>query len=69
MIIIGGPPGTGCAVIASITGVDMVMVVTEPSVSGIHDLEQVPGVAGHFNIPAVGCMLLSDVPIQDLPES
>jgi MinD superfamily P-loop ATPase len=61
MIIIDGPPGTGCAVIASITGVDMVMVVTEPSVSGIHDLERVLGVAGHFNIPAVVCINKYDI--------
>ena len=61
MIIIDGPPGTGCAVIASITGVDMLVVVTEPSVSGIHDLERVLGVAGHFNIPAVVCVNKYDI--------
>ncbi len=61
LIIIDGPPGTGCSVIASITGVDMVMVVTEPSVSGIHDLERVLGVAGHFNIPAVVCINKYDI--------
>ncbi len=60
-IIIDGPPGTGCAVIASIAGVDMVLVVTEPSVSGIHDLERVLGVAGHFNIPAVVCINKYDI--------
>ncbi|MGP8320794.1 MAG: ATP-binding protein [Methanosarcinaceae archaeon] len=61
LIIIDGPPGIGCAVIASITGVDMVVVVTEPSVSGIHDLERVLGVAGHFNIPAVVCVNKYDI--------
>jgi len=61
LIIIDGPPGTGCSVIASITGVDMVMVVTEPSVSGIHDLERVVGVAAHFNIPAVVCINKYDI--------
>lgn len=61
LIIIDGPPGTGCSVIASITGVDMVAVVTEPSVSGIHDLERVLGVAGHFNIPAVVCINKYDI--------
>ena len=61
MIIIDGPPGTGCSVIASITGVDMVAVITEPSVSGIHDLERVLGVASHFNIPAVVCINRYDI--------
>ena len=65
MIIIDGPPGTGCAVIASIAGVDMVVVVTEPSVSGIHDLERVLGVAGHFNIPAVVCINKYDINIEN----
>ncbi|WP_135605422.1 ATP-binding protein [Methanococcoides sp. NM1] len=61
LIIIDGPPGTGCSVIASIAGVDMVAVITEPSVSGIHDLERVLGVAGHFNIPAVVCINRHDI--------
>ena len=41
LVIIDGPPGIGCPVIAAITGVDMVLVVTEPTVSGLHDLERV----------------------------
>lgn len=61
MIIIDGPPGTGCSVIASIAGVDMVLVVTEPSVSGIHDLERILNVADHFNIPAVVCINKYDI--------
>ncbi|MGP8328877.1 MAG: ATP-binding protein [Methanosarcinaceae archaeon] len=61
IIIIDGPPGTGCSVIASITGVDILVVVTEPSVSGIHDLERVLGVADHFNIPAVVCVNKYDI--------
>ncbi len=56
LIIIDGPPGTGCSAIAAITGVDLVLVVTEPTVSGIHDLERVLELAGHFRIPAVVCI-------------
>ncbi|MFP4197009.1 MAG: ATP-binding protein [Methanomassiliicoccales archaeon] len=52
LILIDGPPGIGCPVIAAISGVDMVLVVTEPTLSGIHDLERVLGVADHFQIPA-----------------
>lgn len=56
LIIIDGPPGTGCSVIAAITGTDLVLVVTEPTVSGIHDLERVIEVAQHFRIPVVVCI-------------
>ncbi len=48
--LIDGAPGTGCPVIASITGSDFALVVTEPTVSGIHDMERVLDVADHFGI-------------------
>ncbi len=50
-IIIDGPPGVGCPVMASMTGVDLIITVTEPTLSGIHDLERVLELAGHFKIP------------------
>jgi MinD superfamily P-loop ATPase len=56
LIIIDGPPGIGCPVIASISGVDLVLIVTEPTLSAIHDLERIYGVAHHFNIPAIVCI-------------
>ncbi len=40
-VIVDGSPGIGCPVIASLTGTDMAIVVTEPSLSGIHDMERV----------------------------
>ena len=61
LVLIDGPPGTGCSLIASIKGVDLVLAVTEPSVSGIHDLERILGVAGHFNIPAMVCINKYDI--------
>lgn len=51
-IIIDGPPGIGCPVIASITGVDLLVLVTEPTVSGIHDLKRVLELAARFNLPS-----------------
>jgi len=51
-VIIDGPPGIGCPVIASIAGVDLAVVVTEPTVSGIHDLDRVLGLAAHFDLKA-----------------
>ena len=50
-IIIDGPPGIGCPVIASVTGATMVLVVTEPTLSGEHDLKRVMELTAHFQIP------------------
>ena len=61
LIIIDGPPGIGCPVIASITGVDLLLIVTEPTLSAIHDLERILGVARHFQIPAVVCINKFDI--------
>ncbi len=52
LVVIDGPPGVGCPVIASITGASHVLAVTEPSVAGEHDLERVLQLAAHFRIPA-----------------
>jgi len=61
LIIIDGPPGIGCPVISSITGVDLVLIVTEPTLSAIHDLERILDVAAHFEIPAVVCINKYDI--------
>jgi MinD superfamily P-loop ATPase len=50
LVIVDGPPGIGCPVIASITGVDLVVIVTEPTLSAISDLKRVLGLTKHFNI-------------------
>jgi MinD superfamily P-loop ATPase len=61
LIIIDGPPGIGCPVISAISGADLVLIVTEPTLSGIHDMERILGVANHFNIPAVVCINKFDI--------
>ncbi len=61
IVIIDGPPGIGCPVIAALTGADMVLVVTEPTLSGIHDMERVLDTARHFNIPAMVCINKFDI--------
>jgi len=50
--IVDGSPGIGCPVIASVSGVDAVILVTEPTLSGMHDLERILGVVNHFRIPS-----------------
>jgi MinD superfamily P-loop ATPase len=61
MVIVDGPPGIGCPVIASLTGASQVLVVTEPTVSGEHDLERVLSLARHFQIPAAICVNKFDI--------
>lgn len=55
-IIVDGPPGLGCPVIASIGGASRVLVVTEPTVSGAHDLDRVLSLSRHFEVPATVCV-------------
>jgi MinD superfamily P-loop ATPase len=50
LVLIDGSPGIGCPVIASVTGADRALVVTEPTMSGLHDLERVTELTGHFGI-------------------
>ncbi len=61
LIIIDGSPGIGCPVIASITGVDAALVITEPTLSGIHDLERVLQLLDHFNVAPFVCINMYDV--------
>jgi MinD superfamily P-loop ATPase len=60
-IITDGPPGIGCPVISSLTGANLALIVTEPTLSGIHDLERVLGVCHHFSIPPVVCINKYDI--------
>ncbi len=52
MILGDGPPGTGCPVIASVSDTDHVLIVTEPTVSGVHDLKRVLKLVAYFGVPA-----------------
>ncbi len=54
--IVDGSPGIGCPVIASLSGVDMVLIVAEPSVSGISDLERIIKTAKNFQIKIAVCI-------------
>jgi MinD superfamily P-loop ATPase len=56
LILTDGPPGIGCPVIASVTGATLLVVVTEPTHSGEHDLGRVLRLARHFELPASVCV-------------
>jgi len=56
-VIIDGPPGTGCPVIASLSSVDLAVIVTEPTLSGMHDMQRVLELTEHFKIKA--CVVIN----------
>jgi MinD superfamily P-loop ATPase len=61
LIVVDGSPGIGCPVIASITGADLVLIVTEPTLSGQHDLGRVADLAANFGIRALLCINKADI--------
>ena len=61
LLIVDGSPGIGCPVIASITGADMVLVVTEPTLSGRHDLDRVSELTANFGIKTLVCVNKADI--------
>ena len=61
LIIIDGPPGIGCPVIASVSGVEVGLVVTEPTLSGIHDLQRALQLIKHFNVTPLVCVNMYDI--------
>ena len=56
LIIVDGPPGIGCPVIAATAGADLVLLVTEPTVAGVHDLERILSIIAHFGVQALVCI-------------
>lgn len=61
LAIIDGPPGIGCPVIASVSGADMALCVTEPTNSGLSDLKRVLGTASTLGVPAAVCVNRWDI--------
>lgn len=60
-ILVDGSPGIGCPVIASITGADLVLIITEPTISGKHDLQRVLDLTKHFKVQAAVCVNKSNI--------
>jgi MinD superfamily P-loop ATPase len=61
LILIDGPPGIGCPVIASLSGVNVGLVITEPTMSGIHDLKRALQLLNHFKILPLVCINMYDI--------
>jgi len=64
-IFIDGAPGIGCPVIASITGCDLVLLVTEPTLSGLYDLERIWKLAKHFQVESWVAINKSDLSLEN----
>lgn len=65
VVLIDGSPGIGCPVIASIVGTRLVIIVTEPTLSGIYDLERIYKVVNHFHIPCCVCINKYDINVEN----
>lgn len=65
LAIIDGSPGIGCPVIASLSGVDMVLIIAEPSISGISDMERIINTAAKFGTKTVICINKFDTNIEN----
>jgi MinD superfamily P-loop ATPase len=61
LVMVDGPPGIGCPVIAAASGADLALVIAEPTASGMHDLQRVLETTNHFNIRALVCINKADI--------
>jgi MinD superfamily P-loop ATPase len=68
LVIMDGAPGIGCPVIASLTGTDLALIVTEPTPSGRHDMERIIGLAQHFKIRTACCINKFDLNLENSEE-
>ncbi|MDD5456270.1 MAG: P-loop NTPase [Candidatus Margulisbacteria bacterium] len=67
-ILIDGPPGIGCPVNAAIVGVDLALIVTEPTLSGIHDLKRIIQIAKYFNVKSMVIVNKYDINLKNTEE-
>jgi MinD superfamily P-loop ATPase len=68
LIVIDGSPGIGCPVIASIAGASLILIVSEPTVSGIHDMKRVIDLSKHFRIKSMVCINKYDLNLDNVKE-
>lgn len=61
LLIVDGPPGIGCPVISAVSGATLSLIVAEPTVAGIHDLERVLATTAHFGVPSLVCINKADI--------
>ena len=60
-LIVDGPPGIACPAIAAVSGADLVLIVTEPTMAGLYDLDRADKMAAHFHLPRLVCINKADI--------
>jgi MinD superfamily P-loop ATPase len=61
LVIVDGPPGVGCPVIAAVSGADLALIVAEPTAAGVHDMSRILETTTHFAVPALVCINKADI--------
>jgi MinD superfamily P-loop ATPase len=61
LVLVDGPPGIGCPVISAVSGADLAMIVTEPSRSGVHDMQRALEMTDHFGVQSMVCVNKADI--------
>ena len=61
LVLVDGPPGIGCPVISAVSGADLALIVTEPTVSGVHDMRRALQTAAQFGVQALVCINKVDI--------
>jgi MinD superfamily P-loop ATPase len=64
LVLVDGPPGIGCPVIAAASGADMTLIVTEPTVAGVHDLQRIMETVAHFKLKSLVCVNKADLHLE-----
>lgn len=64
LVLVDGPPGIGCPVIAAASGADLALVVTEPTVAGVHDLQRILETVAHFKLKSLVCVNKADLHLE-----
>jgi len=61
LVLVDGPPGIGCPVISAVSGADLALIVTEPTVAGVYGMRRVLETTNHFGVPALVCINKADI--------
>jgi len=61
LVLVDGPPGIGCPVISAISGADMAIIVAEPTVAGVHDMQRILETTAHFGVQSLVCINKADI--------
>jgi MinD superfamily P-loop ATPase len=61
LVIVDGPPGIGCPVISAASGADLTLIIAEPSVAGVHDMQRILQTTDHFGVRALVCINKADL--------